>query len=104
MSIHPMSYGHYGVVPDPPEYPEPTEEELIHDTLMDFYLTNHTFNIFVNKGCQAYSRTLQEILNDAITWEYYLSMQKGGCNEEHGDRGENSRSNGSAGAKNATCE
>lgn len=104
MGVRPFSWGQFGRVSDPPEYPEPTEAELIHDTLMDFYLTNHTFNIFVNKGCQAYSRTLQEMLDDAITWEYYLSMQKGGCNEEHGDRGENSRSNGSAGAQNATCE
>jgi hypothetical protein len=104
MGIHPMSYGHHGVVPDPPQFPEPTEDELVRETLEEFYLTNHDFNIFVNKGCQAYSRTLQEMLDDAITWEYYLSMQKGGCNEERNGRGTDTRSNGQTGAKAATCE
>lgn len=46
-----------------------------------FYLTNHDFNIFVNKGCQTYNRSLPSMLADPITREYYLSMQKGGCNE-----------------------
>lgn len=85
MGIRPYSWGQFGRVPDPPEYPEPTEEELIHDTLMDFYLTNHTFNIFVNKGCQTYSKTLDEMFKDQIVWEYYLSLQKGACNEERSD-------------------
>lgn len=85
MGIRPYSWGQFGRVPDPPEYPEPTEEELIHDTLMDFYLTNHTFNIFVNKGCQTYFKTLDEMFKDQIVWEYYLSLQKGACNEERDD-------------------
>lgn len=49
--------------------------------LENFYLTNHDFNIFVNKGCQTYNRSLPSMLADPITREYYLSMQKGGCNE-----------------------
>ena len=52
-----------------------------------FYLTNHTFNIFVNKGCQMYHKTKSEMLSEAIVREVFLEMQEGGCNEEHDDSG-----------------
>ena len=52
-----------------------------------FYLTNHTFNIFVNKGCQTYHKTKSEMLSGAIVKEVFLEMQEGGCNEEHDDSG-----------------
>lgn len=51
-----------------------------------FYLTDHDFNIFVNKGCQMYGRNLDAQLTDPITVEYYKSMQKGGCNEKREKR------------------
>lgn len=51
-----------------------------------FYLNDHDFNIFVNKGCQTYGRTLDQQLADPITVEYYKSMQKGGCNEKREKR------------------
>ena len=57
-----------------------------------FYLTDYDFNLFVNKGCQTYKRTLDEQLADPITYEYYKSLQRGGCNEHHDkckDRGTN---------------
>lgn len=52
-----------------------------------FYLTNHTFNIFVNKGCQTYQRTKSEMLENATVIEVFREMQEGGCNEEHDDSG-----------------
>lgn len=54
-----------------------------------FYLTNHDFQIFVNKGCQVYHRNLDEMLADPITQEYYKSLIKGGCNAKQDDRGQN---------------
>lgn len=57
-----------------------------------FYLVNHDFNIFCNKNMQSYGRTLDEEMSNPITREYYLSLQRGGCNEPHErkNRGENS--------------
>ena len=45
-----------------------------------FYLTNHDFQIYVNKDCQMYHRTLDQALASPVTYAYYKSMQKGGCN------------------------
>lgn len=47
-----------------------------------FYLTNHDFQVYVNKNCQTYHRVLDDELKSPITVEYYRSMQKGGCNEK----------------------
>ena len=47
-----------------------------------FYLINHDFQVYVNKNCQSYNRTLEQELKSPITWEYYKSLQKGGCNEQ----------------------
>lgn len=55
-----------------------------------FYLTNHDFQVFCNKNIQTYGRTLEEEFSNVITVEYYRSLQKGGCNEEHKDRGADS--------------
>ena len=55
-----------------------------------FYLTNHDFQIFVNKGCQTYRRNLDAMLVDPITIEYYKSMQRGGCNAKQDNRGQDS--------------
>lgn len=46
-----------------------------------FYLTDHDFNILVNKGCQTYHKTLDEELSNKTVQEIYKEMQKGGCNE-----------------------
>lgn len=45
-----------------------------------FYLTNHDFNIIVNKGVQSYGKTKDEMLSNAIIREIYREMQKGGAN------------------------
>lgn len=50
-----------------------------------FYLTNHDFNIIVNKGVQSYGKTKDEMLSNAIIREIYREMQKGGANY-HEDR------------------
>lgn len=46
--------------------------------------------MFCNKNIQTYGRTLNEELSNVITVEYYRSLQKGGCNAEHKDRGADS--------------
>lgn len=45
-----------------------------------FYLTDHDFQIYVNKNCQTYGRCLDDELKSPITEAYYDSLQKGGCN------------------------
>lgn len=50
-----------------------------------FYLINYDFQVYVNKNCQTYGRTLDQELKSPITREYYKSLQKGGCNEERDD-------------------
>ena len=57
------------------------EEMNSHEERYDFYLKNHDFEVFVNKGCQSYNRILHDVLDDPIVIEYYRSLQKGGCNE-----------------------
>lgn len=51
-----------------------------------FYLENHDFQVYVNKNIQTYGRTLDQELQNPITQEYYLSLQKGGCNAKSEDR------------------
>ena len=55
-----------------------------------FYLTNHDFNIIVNKGSQTYGKTKDEMLSNAIIGEICKEMQKGGCNEERDNGSEDS--------------
>lgn len=54
-----------------------------------FYLTEYDFQLYVNKDCQTYGRTLDEELASPITVEYYRSLLKGGCNERN--RSQNNR-------------
>lgn len=56
--------------------------------IMEFYLKNHSFEVYVNKGCQSYKKSRDEELSNAIVREVYKEMQKGGCNEQR-DGGEN---------------
>ena len=64
------------------ETQELSEQELIRSVLSDFYLTDHDFNVYVNKGCQTYDMTPEEMFDNAIVWEVYKEMQRGGCNEK----------------------
>ena len=61
-----------------------------HARIKRFYLTNHDFQVYVNKNCQIYKRSLDDELKSPITVEYYKSLQKGGCNEKREGGGENS--------------
>ena len=45
-----------------------------------FYLTNYDFQIYCNKNMQTYKRGLKQEMSSPITYQYYLSLQKGGCN------------------------
>lgn len=99
MGIRPFSYGQFGRLPDPPEPPELSEQELIRSVLSDFYLTDHDFNIYVNKGCQTYDKTPEEMFDNAIVWEVYKEMQKGGCNEKHDNGRTNTGSADQAGTE-----
>lgn len=45
-----------------------------------FYLTNHDFNIIVNKGIQTYGKSKDEMLSNVIVREIYSEMQEGGIN------------------------
>ena len=53
------------------------------ERMKHFYLVNHDFNTFCNKNMQSYGRTLDEEMSNPITREYYLSLQRGGCNERN---------------------
>lgn len=48
--------------------------------ILDFYLKNHDFQVFVNKGSQTYGKTRDEMLENASVREVYKEMQEGGCN------------------------
>lgn len=55
----------------------------------EFYLKDHGFQVYVNKGCQTYGRTPAEMFEDPIVKEYCRSLQKGGCNYREQDRQKN---------------
>lgn len=55
----------------------------------EFYLKDHGFQVYINKGCQTYGRTPAEMFEDPIVKEYYRSLQKGGCNYREQDRQKN---------------
>ena len=86
MGVHPFSYGNFGIVPDPPEPPELSGDEFIKSCLMDEYREDGDFKRFVDKCSVSYGKSLDEILDSPITWEYYISLQKGGCNESRDNR------------------
>lgn len=58
------------------------------EKMQKFYLANYDFQIFVNKNIQTYGRTLDQELRNPITQEYYLTLQKRGCNAKSEDRTE----------------
>lgn len=81
MGIRPFSYGQFGRVPDPPEPPELSTDDFVRLCLMDEYRDNEDFKLYVDKCSVSYGKSLNEVLDNPITWEYYISLQKGGCNE-----------------------
>lgn len=81
MGIRPFSYGQFGRVPDPPEPPKLSTDDFVRLCLMDEYRDNEDFKRFVDKCSISYGKSLDDVLDSPITWEYYMSLQKGGCNE-----------------------
>lgn len=59
------------------------------EEILEFYLKDHDFEVYVNKGCQSYNKTRDEELDNAIVREVYREMQRGGINEKRGNGGEN---------------
>ena len=53
---------------------------MARSEIEQFYLTNHDFEVFVNKNCQTYGKTLEYMLQTPTTIEYFKSMRKGECN------------------------
>lgn len=49
--------------------------------LRKFYDNNSDFRRFVDANVKAYGRTIGFELSTKTTWHYFLSLQKGGCNE-----------------------
>lgn len=60
----------------------PREEDAMTDRerMKRFYLTDYDFQVYCNKNMQTYNRTLDEEMASPITYEYYKSLQRGGCN------------------------
>ena len=60
---------------------EDRPKDVTKEDMLDFYQLNDDFKRYVDACCVTYGKSLDEILELPITKEYYLSMQKGGCNE-----------------------
>ena len=71
--------------------------------MMEFYLKDHDFEVYVNKGCQSYHKSRDEELSNAIVREVYKEMQEVGCNEKRENRGENTVGT-TATATSSSCE
>ena len=76
------AHGKFGHVSDPPEPPELTEDEFCKYCLLDEYRDNEDFKRYVDKCSVCYGKSLDEVLDLRITWEYFLSLQEGGCNHK----------------------
>lgn len=63
---------------------------MTNDQINIEYLTNYDFQVYVNKCCQSYHKSPEYILASPVTVAYCESLQKGGCNEQHEDRGADS--------------
>ena len=46
--------------------------------IKEFYLKDYDFQIFVNKNCQTYGKTLDYMLSTPTTIEYYNYLTDGG--------------------------
>lgn len=55
---------------------------MTNEMIDHFYLTNHDFQVMVNKDCQAYNKTPQEMFATATEQEKFKEMLPGGCNAE----------------------
>ena len=51
--------------------------------MIEFYHSNADFKRFVDMNAASYNKDVNFVLAMPITWEYFESLQKGGCNERH---------------------
>lgn len=59
--------------------------ERIEQDMIEFYQKSRGFAEYVDRAMFTYRKPFLDIMKDRIVREYYLSMQKGGCNEERAD-------------------
>lgn len=52
------------------------------DKMRKFYDENADFKHFVDANAKAYGKTVEFMLSTETTKQYFLSMQKGGINEQ----------------------
>ena len=52
----------------------------IYDEMRQAYYNNEDFKWYVDRVAEAYKKTPAEVLYSPITKDYYLSLQKNGCN------------------------
>ena len=55
----------------------------VYDDMRRDYYYNDDFRWYVDRIAETYKKSPTEVLYSPITKEYYLSLQKGGCNERH---------------------
>ena len=48
--------------------------------MIKFYDTNADFKRYVDECVKTYGKDVHHMLQQGITEQYYLSLQKGGCN------------------------
>lgn len=54
----------------------------VYDEMRDAYYDDEDFRWYVDRVAETYQKTPTEVLYSPITKDYYLSLQKGGCNEK----------------------
>lgn len=67
------------------------------------YLTDYDFQLYVNKCCQSYHKTPEQIMASPITKAYCESLQEGGCNAKRDNRGEDPECTPAAGTASTNC-
>ena len=55
----------------------------VYDEMRRAYYTDEDFRWYVDRVAETYGKSLSEVIYTPITKNYYLSLQKGGCNERH---------------------
>ena len=55
----------------------------VYDEMRRAYYVNDDFRWYVDRIGEAYGKSTSEVIYSPITKDYYLSLQKGGCNERH---------------------
>ena len=57
--------------------------------MIEFYHTNDDFRDFIDANAKTYNKEPCFMITTPTAYEYYISLQKGGCNERHKKEGNN---------------